>query len=86
VRGEEGSVARVGDDVYATQDGNVYKHNSSGGWDQQQRSGSWTGVQDRSRTTTLDAQQRARSSGQARAQNYGNARSMSGGGGARRRR
>ena len=86
VRGEEGSVARVGDDVYATQDGNVYKHNSSGGWDQQQRSGSWTGVQDRSRTTTLDAQQRARTSGQARAQNYGNARSMSGGGGARRRR
>lgn len=32
-----------------------------GGWDQHPRSGSWSGVQDRSRTQTLNAQQRTRS-------------------------
>ncbi len=31
-RGDEGGVARVGDDVYAGHDGNVYKRGEGGGW------------------------------------------------------
>jgi hypothetical protein len=89
-RGEQGGVARVGDDIYAGKDGNVYKRNEGGGWEQQQPgSGSWQGVQDRDRTGTLDAQQRARSDGaqraggydQARASGYGQGYRSAGGGG-----
>jgi len=85
VRGEEGGAARIGDDVFATKDGNVYKRNSSGGWDQHQPGGSWSGVSSGARSSTLDAQQRARSTGGMRTQNYGRARGMSRGGGRRRR-
>jgi len=73
-RGEQGGVARVGDDVYAGKDGNVYKRTGQGSWEQQQAGGGWQGVQDRERTSTLDAQQRARSSGTTRTQGYDNAR------------
>ncbi len=73
-RGDQGGVARVGDDVYAGKDGNVYKRTGQGSWEQQQPSGSWEGVQDRERTGTLDAQQRARSSGETRTQGYDRAR------------
>jgi len=73
-RGEQGGVARVGDDVYAGKDGNVYKRTGEGGWEQQQPGGSWDRVQDRGQTGTLDAQQRARSSGDTRTQGYDRAR------------
>jgi hypothetical protein len=73
-RGEQGGVARVGDDVYAGKDGNVYKRTGEGGWEQQQPGGSWDRVQDRGQTGTLDAQQRARSSGETRTQGYDRAR------------
>ena len=91
VRGEDGGVARVGDDVYAGKDGNVYKRNDQGGWDQQERDGNWSGVQDRERTGTLDQQQRARQDGAQRTGGYDRARAggygqgyRSGGGGATR--
>jgi hypothetical protein len=74
-RGEEGGVAHVGDDVYAGKDGNVYKRNDQGGWDQlEPRDGQWTGVQDRERTGTLDQQQRARQEGAQRTGGYDAAR------------
>jgi hypothetical protein len=88
-RGEEGGVARVGDDIYAGKDGDIYKRNDQGGWDQQQRDGSWSGVQDRERTGTLDQQQRARQDGAQRTGGYDRSRAggygqgyRSGGGGA----
>ncbi len=74
VRGEQGGVARVGDDVYAGHDGNVYKRNGEGGWDQQQPGGNWEGVQDRGQAGTLDAQERARSAGSGRTEGYDHAR------------
>jgi hypothetical protein len=74
-RGEQGGVARVGDDVYAGKDGNVYKRNEGGGWEQQQPgTGGWEGVQDRDRAGTLDAQQRARTDGAQRTGGYDSAR------------
>jgi len=97
-RGEDGGVARVGDDVYAGKDGSVYKRNDQGGWDQVERDGNWSGVQDRERTGTLDQQQRARQDGAQRTGGYDRSRSggygqgyrapagggMRGGGGRRR--
>jgi len=87
VSGGSGTVGRVGDDVYAGRDGNVYKRNPGGGWEQQTPGGSWSGVQDRARTSTLESQARARSSGQTRVQNYGGSRAAGArarGGGRRR--
>ena len=37
VRGEDGGVARVGDDVYAGHDGNVYKRGEDGSWNEVSR-------------------------------------------------
>jgi hypothetical protein len=74
VRGEEGGVARVGDDVYAGNDGSVYRRNDQGGWDQVERDGSWSGVQDRERTGTLDQHQRARQDGAQRTGGYDSSR------------
>lgn len=80
VRGEQGGVARVGDDYYAGKDGSVYKRGEDG-WSQVERSGDWGRVQDTSRTRDLDRQQRARSTG---SQRYGGYRgSMPSGGGMR---
>jgi len=87
-RGEQGGVARVGDDVYAGKDGNVYKRNGDGSWDQHQPGGSWDRVQDRGQAGTLEGQYGARSSGATRTQGYDHARTSgygqgyrSGGGG-----
>ncbi|HXK10416.1 MAG TPA: autotransporter [Vicinamibacteria bacterium] len=74
VRGEQGGVARVGDDLYAGKDGSIYKRNGEGGWDQVQRDGSWQGVQDGQRAGTLDQQQRARSEGAQRTGGYDSSR------------
>jgi len=84
VRGEDGGVARVGDDIYGAKDGNVYKRNGQGDWSQVDRSGSWSGVQDRARTQDLNRQYQARSTG---SQRYGSYRATMprGGGGGRRR-
>jgi hypothetical protein len=73
-RGEQGGVARVGDDVYAGKDGNVYKRNPDGGWEQHQPTGSWQGVQDRGQAGTLERDYGARSDGAARTGGYDRAR------------
>ena len=39
IRGEEGGAVRVGDDLYAGKDGNVYKREGQGDWSQVDRSG-----------------------------------------------
>ena len=89
IRGENGGAVRVGDDVYAGKDGNVYKR-TDGGWDQRQGDGSWSGVQDPARTRDLNDQNRARSDGQSRVDGYDRSRASgygngyrSGGGGTR---
>jgi hypothetical protein len=75
VRGDEGGVARVGDDLYAGKDGSIYKRNQDGGWEQQHPDGSWGGVQDGARTGTLEQQYDARSGGAQRVQGYDRSRS-----------
>ena len=81
VRGEQGGVARVGDDFYGTKDGSVYKRDGAGDWSQVDRSGQWQGVQDQARTRDLNRQYQGRSSG---AQRYSGQRMSRGGGGRRR--
>jgi hypothetical protein len=85
VSGERGTVARVGDDIYAGRDGNVYRRGENGGWEQPS-GGGWQGA-DAGRTSGLDRQYQARSQGSQRAQQFssGGYRSAGARGGGRRR-
>jgi hypothetical protein len=78
VRGQSGAVGRVGDDVYAARDGNVYRRTDSG-W-QQRSGGSWSGT---SATSSLNRDAQARSTGQARVSGYQAAGGAAYSGGAR---
>jgi hypothetical protein len=84
-RGASGGVARVGDDVYATRDGNVYRRTDSG-W-QQRSGGSWSGSSSQGASSSLNSYGQARSAGQTRVNQYqGTSGARSGGyvgGGAR---
>lgn len=68
VHGSEGGVARVGNDVYAGKDGNVYRHGSEG-W-QQYQGGSWQSVGNPDSARTLDQRRAARSTGEGRVQGF----------------
>ena len=84
VRGEQGGVAKIGDDIYAGKDGTVYRKGENG-WESNSGSG-WNAVdsaqprtsdaaRDRSssaapKPSQLDSQQQARSQGQARTQGF----------------
>jgi hypothetical protein len=81
VRGEQGGAVRVGDDVYAGRNGEVYRRDDSG-WSQRGSDGSWSGV-DRATTTNLDAQRSARTSGQSRVSGYDHSRASGYGSGYR---
>lgn len=72
VRGDNGSVARVGDDLYVSHDGNVARRGADGAW--QERSGSeWKDV-DRNASSRgeLDRSYERRSQGEARSQGFNN--------------
>jgi hypothetical protein len=92
IRGDEGGVARVGNNVYAGHDGNVYR-NTGSGWQQYTRGGGWQnsagdgGGLDRERAGRINGNWQ---SGAARSGGYhGGTRSYGGarraGGGGRRR-
>jgi hypothetical protein len=84
LRGEQGGVAKIGDDIYAGKDGTVYRKGENG-WESNSGSG-WNAVdsaqprtsdaaRDRSsaaapKASQLDSQQQARSQGQARTQGF----------------
>jgi hypothetical protein len=86
VRGENGGVARVGDDLYVGNNGNVVRH-SDAGW--QERDGqSWKNVQNGGQQdrAQLDRAQQGRSSGERRYQGYSGGAHRGGGGFGRGRR
>ena len=58
VRSQSGGAARVGNDLYASHDGTVYR-NSGGGW-QQNSGGGWGNVSESTRTQALDHEQQIR--------------------------
>jgi hypothetical protein len=62
--GQSASAARVGNNYYASRDGNVYR-NTGSGWESYSN-GSWTSVQAPSQAPGLDAQQQARQAGDQR--------------------
>ncbi len=63
--GQSTSAARVGNNYYASHDGNVYRDTGSG-WDQYNSNGGWNSVQDRQQTQSLNSQQWARQAGDQR--------------------
>jgi hypothetical protein len=77
IRGESGGVARIGNDYYATRDGNVYR-NTGGAW-QQSSGGNWSNVGDSARSSSLGYQQQSRSAGAARVGSYQSSGVNSGG-------
>ncbi len=63
--GQSASAARVGNNYYASHDGNVYR-DTGGGWEQYNDNGGWNSVQDRSQTDSLQSDQWARQAGDQR--------------------
>ncbi len=78
VKGENGGVYKVNNQVVAGKDGNVYRYNgntgNSGGWQQSTSSGKWQGVQSTQQTQSLQRESQARAVGQQRSQSYDNFR------------
>ena len=85
VKGEQGTAVRVGDNVYAGQNGQVYKREESG-WQEVNRNGDWATVQDRSQTQSLNRQQYSRERSSQRYQGYRSGAYRSAGGGRSRMR
>ena len=83
MRGEQGGAVRVGDDVYAGKDGDIYRRGEGGGWEQRGEGGGWSSVESGARTSSLDQQRQARSSGEQRVQGYDRSRASGYGGGYR---
>jgi len=99
VRGENGGVARVGDDVYAGHDGNIYKRGSDGSWSEVSRpqpknnavGTNGAGTRDMLKNdsfyhNSLEQQYNARQTGATRAQSFHSSRPAFHGGGMGRRR
>ena len=63
-RRQSASAAQVGNNYYASHDGNVYR-NTGSGW-QHYNNGGWNSVQTPSQVSSLQAQQQARQTGDAR--------------------
>jgi hypothetical protein len=67
VHNDQSGVARVGNNVYADQDGNIYKGGGGQGWSQYNHSsGGWDSFSDSARTNDLNNWDSARSSGASR--------------------
>jgi hypothetical protein len=87
IHGDNNGVAKVGNNVYADHDGNVYKGDGNGGWSQYDHgSSSWGGASS-SASHDLDNSAAARSSGDSHWGNFGSSdwgsHSWGGGGGDR---
>ncbi len=70
IKGEQGSVGRVGDNAIATKDGNVYVNKGGEGWNQVTRPEGSPKVQPQQLPQNLDREQQARNMGQQRADSY----------------
>jgi len=81
VRGPDGGAVRVGNNVYADRNGNVYRYNGDGGWGRYGNDGGWRGV-DAGRAGEMNAWSGARGYGEQRYNGFnaaGGARMRAGG-------
>jgi hypothetical protein len=78
VKGDNGGIYKVGNQVVAGKDGNIYRPSGSGGWEQATPAGKWQGVQDTQRTQSLQRETQARNVGQQRSQSFDSFRSNAG--------
>jgi hypothetical protein len=78
VRGDQGAVGRVGDNVYGAKDGSVYKRDGQGGWDQVGGGGQRTSTSAAARNRSLEDQYKARYTGSQRSQAYSRSRHAAG--------
>lgn len=61
--GSQGTAVDADGTLYATHDGNVYRSDGSGGWEQHSSGGSWSQVGDTATRDSLDQQQAGRADG-----------------------
>lgn len=78
IKGEQGGVGRVGDNVYGSKDGSVYKRNGQGDWEQMGGDRTRNSVQDADRIRSLEGQYGARATGNQRSDAYSRSRSSAG--------
>lgn len=70
IRTDQGTIGHVGDNVFATHDGNVYRH-SGDSWQQFNRN-QWNQTRDAARISGLDRERSARMQGSYRSQSFQN--------------
>jgi len=70
IKGEQGSVARVGDNAIASKDGNVYVNKGGEGWQEVNRPEGTPKVQPQQLPQNLDREVQARNTGQQRTDSY----------------
>jgi len=63
VTGSEGSVVRVGDNVFGSKDGQVYRHSENKDWEKVNRNGDWSKVKDKTFQQNLNRQLKSRNQG-----------------------
>jgi hypothetical protein len=78
IKGEQGSVGRVGDSAFATKDGNVYVNKGGEGWNEVTRPEGTPQVQTQQLRQNLDREQQARDMGQQRASSFQTSRPAGG--------
>jgi len=78
IKGEQGGLGRVGDNVYGSKDGSVYKRNGQGDWQQIGGDRAGASVQNRDRVRSLEGQYKARSTGTQRYDAYSRSRGSAG--------
>ena len=79
ISGEQGSVGRVGDNVFASKDGNVYRKNGDS-WQEVNR-GNWENTRNSQQIQNLNRESAARSQGYNRTQSFDRSSYSRGGGG-----
>lgn len=70
IQGEQGSIGRVGNNAYATKDGNVYVNRGGEGWQEVTRPEGTPRVQPQQVPQNLDREVQARDTGRQRAESY----------------
>ncbi|MBL8228716.1 MAG: hypothetical protein JNL98_09580 [Bryobacterales bacterium] len=70
IRNERGGIGKVGDDIYASRDGKVYRREKDGSWQQQNKNNRWEGVSRDRVPPNINRDSDARTRGEERWRNY----------------
>jgi len=78
VKGDNRSIGHVNGNVFASKDGEVFRHSPKDGWEEASRNGDWNKVKNSDRQKDLNRQKKARSVGSNRTGAYNKSRRSAG--------